>query len=94
MATYIILVRWTDQGIKNVQGTVDRVRQFQDVASALKVVNVYWTQGHYDMVVIGEAPNEATMMAGLLKLCSGGNVRTETLRAFGTAEMEAILKQL
>jgi uncharacterized protein with GYD domain len=47
MATYIILAAWTDQGIRNVKGTIQRTHQFraQCEQRGVKVISSYWTQG-------------------------------------------------
>lgn len=59
-----------------------------------KAISVYYTQGRYDLVAVGEMPNEEAMMAFALTMSKAGNVRTETLRAFGLDEMEKILKKI
>jgi uncharacterized protein with GYD domain len=54
----------------------------------------YWTLGKYDMVSILEAPDIETITALGLSVGKLGNVRTETLPAFDSAGMEAILKKV
>jgi uncharacterized protein with GYD domain len=56
-----------------------------------RVVGTYWTLGSYDFVSIVEAPDDATVTAGLLVLGAVGNARTVTTRAFDTSEMEKIV---
>ncbi len=96
MATYISLIHWTDQGVKNARGLVQRAQQFRAECEqrGLKVIGLYSTQGRYDAVIALEAPDEQTLMAGLCALESLGNVRTETQRAFTEAEMDAILRKI
>ena len=53
-----------------------------------------WTQGQYDLVVLGEADNEAAVSAFGLAVSSAGNVRFQTLRAFSKDEMSGILAKL
>jgi len=57
----------------------------------VKVTNVFWTLGAFDMLLTLEAADEETATATLLQLGSLGNVRTQTARAFNAAEMEKIL---
>ena len=52
---------------------------------------VLWTLGRYDMVVLAEAPNDEAMAACSLSLARLGNVKIQTLRAFQSSEMEALL---
>jgi uncharacterized protein with GYD domain len=58
-----------------------------------KVKGVYYTMGHYDMVLIVEGSDEAAMTA-MLKVGSLGNVRTETLRGFSVEEMRKIIGKM
>jgi len=50
--------------------------------------------GHYDVVVIMEAPDDKAISGLMLGLCALGNVKSETLRAFSTQEMTQILKEM
>ena len=96
MASYVCLIQFSDQGIRNIQDTVKR----GDAAIAeaeklgMKIVEEYWTMGAYDGVVIIEAPDDETMSAFILKVGSLGNVKAQTLRAFRRNEMEGILAKI
>ena len=96
MATYVTLVSWTEQGVKNAQETTRRAREFRSDVERRggKVLGLYWTQGRYDLVVTVDFPEEQTAMAELLALGRVGNVRTETLRAFDENEMEQIIRKI
>ena len=95
MATFISLVNFTDQGIRNVKDSPDRYEAFKALAEKVggKVKGVYYTMGHYDMVLIVEGSDEAAMTA-MLKVGSLGNVRTETLRGFSVEEMRKIISKM
>jgi uncharacterized protein with GYD domain len=45
-------------------------------------------------VILVDAPDDETMTAFMLKVGSLGNVKTETMRAFGREEMEKILAKI
>lgn len=94
MPAYISLLNFTDQGIQKIKDTTRRARAFQAMArkGGVRVKEVYWTVGRYDVVVIAEAPNDEAITRALLNLSSLGNVRTETLRAFSAKEMDRIIK--
>lgn len=96
MASYIALLQFTDQGIRNIKDTTKRAAAATDLASKMgaKLSDVFWTLGHYDLVLVLEAPDDETMTALALKLSSLGNVKTQTLRAFRAKEMEAILSKV
>ena len=95
MAAYITLLQFTDQGIRNVKDTTQRAAAATDAAAKMgvKFTELFWTLGHYDLVIVAEAPDDETMTAVMLKLASLGNVKSQTLRAFRAKEMEAILKK-
>jgi uncharacterized protein with GYD domain len=96
MPTYVVLVNWTDQGIRNVKQTIERTDSGGEIAQkhGLKLKQAYWTVGAYDMVCIFEAPDEEAISAHLLEIGSLGNVRTTTLRAYSEEEMSGILQRL
>lgn len=92
MATFITLVSFTDQGIKNIKDSPDRFNAFQKMAADLGVTvkSAYWTVGQYDMVITVEGADE-NATAVLLKVGSLGNVRTQSLRALSGEEMKKII---
>jgi len=94
--TYVSLFNWTDQGIRNVRDTVQRYERSQDMQDkhGVRLENIYWTIGPYDLVVIAEASDEESMTSFLLELASAGNLRTTTLRAYDRDEMSGILERL
>jgi uncharacterized protein with GYD domain len=96
MATYVGLIQFADQGIRNVKDTVKRGEAAIAVAEkmGMKVVEEFWTMGAYDAVVLFEAPDDETMSAFMLKIGSLGNVKSQTLRAFRRNEMEGILAKI
>ncbi len=95
MATFIILVNFTDQGIRNVKDSPDRFEAFKAMAEKTggKVKSVYYTMGRYDMVLVVEGSDEAAM-SSMLKVGSLGNVRTETLRGFSVDEMRKMIGKM
>ena len=96
MATYVGLIQFADQGIRNVRDTVKRGQAAIAEAEkmGMKVVEEFWTMGAYDAVVLFEAPDDETISAFMLKIGSLGNVKSQTLRAFRRNEMEGILAKI
>ena len=92
MALFITLANFTDQGIKNVKDSPDRLQAFKSSAEklGLKVKDAYYCVGAHDIVLISEGTVEA-LTAALLKTATLGNVRTQTLRAFTPEEFKKIL---
>jgi len=95
MATYISLVNFTDQGIRNIRESPDRFAAFKNMAEKMgaSVKGSYYTVGQYDMVVVVEGTDEAAT-AVLLKVGSLGNVRSQTLRGFSLDEMRNIISSM
>ena len=96
MATYVGLIQFTDQGIRNIKDTVKRGQAAIAEAEkmGMKIVEEFWTMGAYDVVVLFEAPDDETMSAFILKVGALGNVRGQTLRAFRRQEIEQILSKM
>ena len=96
MPTYLVLMNWTDQGIRADTGTVRRREQADALAKkyGARIEQVYWTMGQYDSVIILEAPDDESASAFVLALTEAGNLRTSTLRAFDHDEMQAILNRV
>ena len=96
MPTYIMLAKFTEQGIRNVKDSPKRAEAFRKTCEKLgaRVKDIYWTMGRYDVVAITDAPDELTMNATLYSLGSLGNVRTETLRAFTRQETDQAIAKM
>jgi uncharacterized protein with GYD domain len=96
MPRYVVLVNWTEQGVRNVKQTIERTDHGGELAQkhGLKLERAYWTVGAYDMVCVFEAPDDESISAHLLEIGSLGNVRTTTLRAYSEEEMSGILQRL
>ena len=90
----VILASFTDQGIRNVKESPDRLAAFKAMAEKMGVTmkSALYTVGAYDMVNVVEGSDEAVTSV-LLKLGSLGNIRTQTLRAFSPEEMESEHRQ-
>ena len=93
MPSYVVLYKFTEQGRKNIKGTVERAEAIQRESEArgFKILAYYWTQGQYDLVTILDAPSEEAMMGGLFSIAEAGNAVSETMRAFTSEEMQRII---
>jgi uncharacterized protein with GYD domain len=96
MATFISLVNLTEQGVKDFKASPDRAEKFKTMAqkSGVTVKDIYYTMGACDVVLVMEAANDEAIVGVMLSLASLGNVRTQTMRAFNTAEMKNIVSKL
>ena len=96
MATYIVLVQFTDQGVRNIKQTTERAKALSAAAAKLgiKVRDTYWTMGAYDAVLVADAPDDEAIMALALSVGALGNIRTQTLRAYSAEELSKIIAKM
>lgn len=95
MPHYVILVRWTDQGIRNIKDSPKRAEAARKLAeSEGGKLTLYYTMGRYDLVGIGEAQDDETMNRVLLRIGAQGSVRTETLKAMSEADAAKMIGKL
>ena len=93
MPTYIALIDWTDQGVRNFKDSVDRYEAAESAFEGLGVrfTDIWWTLGTHDIVATVEAPDDEMLAAALLSVAGQGNIRTTTLRAFSREEMRTVI---
>ena len=93
MARYITLLKFTEQGAKNIKKSTARAHDFDKLAakSGVKIEGQYWTMGRYDGVLVLNASSEQKILHLLSELAALGNVRTETMQALIDAEFDAIV---
>ncbi len=96
METYIILGKYTQQGISKIKegpARIEAARKAMEAAGG-KMIGWYLTMGHYDFVVISQAPNAKAAAGVLLATGAQGNVSTETLHALTEAEFKEVTASL
>src|SRR5439155_4445763 len=93
MATFISTIKFTPQGMTNIQDTCKRAAAVKTSSRKMgvKITDIFWTLGAFDGLLVFEAADDETATAFLLHLGSLGNVHTQTARAFTATEMEKIL---
>jgi uncharacterized protein with GYD domain len=96
MATYLSLVRWTGEGIAKIKDSPSRLDAAKKTieAGGGKLKHFYMLMGQYDMAIVIEAPDDATVARVNLALGSKGSVRTQTSRAFTEDEYRKIISGL
>jgi uncharacterized protein with GYD domain len=96
MATYVSLLRYTEQGIRNVKESPARLdaakKAYQAAGAELK--QFFLLMGKYDILIVSEAPNDEAVGKVALALGALGNVRTETYRAFPEPEFRKLISGL
>jgi uncharacterized protein with GYD domain len=96
MATYVSLLKFTEQGAKKIKDTCKRASDFKASAKKLgvEIKEQYWCMGAYDGVIVFEAPDDDTATAAMLTLSSLDNIATQTLRSFTSVEMGKIVGKI
>lgn len=96
MPTYVLLTKFTQQGIENVdespQRTADAKAMVEELGGTWR--DFFVTMGRYDGVVIVDFPDDETAAQAALRLANSGNVTTETLRAFTLEEFDDIVEDM
>lgn len=93
MATYLIHLNWTEQGIRNVKDSPKRLdaakKTLKDLGGEVKAF--YMTQGPSDALLIVDVPTDEALANFALKIGAAGNVRTSTVRAYAEDEYRRII---
>jgi uncharacterized protein with GYD domain len=93
LPSFVVLGNWTEQGIRKVQEAPKRIKETHSmVEKSGGKMQLFYTLGKYDFVMIVEAPSDEAVMAILLCLGSMGNVRTVTMKAWTEAEGAKVLQ--
>jgi uncharacterized protein with GYD domain len=93
---YILLVSWTDQGIRNIKESAKRLDAGRALAKQQGCVyeNIFMTMGSFDVIAVIEAPEDETLAKHVLTLGAAGNLRTVTLKAFSEESYRKIIADL
>jgi len=96
MASYIMLLNYTQKGIEHVKDSPNRLEAAKKLAKKLdaEIKKFYLTLGGYDAVVLLEAPNDEAVSKFALAVGTQGNVRTTTLRAYSESEFRDLIADL
>ena len=96
MASYIMLLNYTQQGIEDVKESPNRLEATKKLAKRFdaEIKEFFLTLGTYDAVVTVEAPSDEALTKLALAVGSLGNVRSTTLRAYTEAEFRDLIGDL
>ena len=92
MSKYILLINWTEQGVKAVKDSASRWDAAKELAkkSGCTLETIYMTFGQHDLVAILDAPSDEAAAGLVLKISMGGAIRMTTLKAFPESEYRKI----
>src|SRR5258708_34154305 len=81
MTTYVSLINWTEQGIKNFRDSTQRAPEVSRLveSSGGRVRELLWTVGEYDIVCLADFPDEEAGAAALPRRAPAGTIPGRTL---------------
>ena len=93
MATYITLLKWTQQGASKMKDSPKRLDAGRKAFKkrGVEIKDTYLLMGQYDLMCVIEGSDDEAVAAALLSLGSQGNVQTETFKAFTEDQYRKIL---
>ena len=96
MPSYLSLISWTDQGVRNVKDGAARLDAAKKVfeAGGGRLIFFYMLMGQYDLATLIEMPNDEAATKALLSLGAAGNIRSTTMKAFTEDEYRTIVGSL
>jgi uncharacterized protein with GYD domain len=96
MAKFVMLIRYTDEGVRHFKDFRTRMQHARRGAEELGVTidAFYLTMGEYDAVVTFEAPDARTAAKLSLINAANGRVRTVTMPAFSESEAADLAGEL
>jgi uncharacterized protein with GYD domain len=96
MATFIVMLSWTDQGIRSVKEAPKRMQAGRDLAKKLgaEIKQIYLTSGDSDLMVIIDAPDGDVVAKMALAVGSQGSARSRMMRAWTEAETVKMISEL
>ena len=96
MPTYVTLMKFTEQGSKDLKGAPRRIESAIKAWELMggKLLAAYFLMGEYDYVAITESPSDETAVTASLAVCAREHVKTTTLRAFPIGEFARLVDSL
>jgi uncharacterized protein with GYD domain len=94
MPTFVILGNFTKKRMETIKGLPASVKEATNIFKSfgVKIKELVFTMGRYDLVAIGEAPDAEAITKALLSWGSKGLLKTETLTGFPAEKMSELVK--
>jgi len=96
MQTYMTTIHYAQQGIENIKDTPMRLKTARELYKSMgaEIKSFYLSMGHYDVIVISEAPDDETATKLAMTIISAGPIRAETNRLFTEDEYSKLIAEL
>jgi len=91
---FVILANFTQKRMETIKSLPESIKEGVGVFESfgVKIRELVFTMGRYDLVAIGEAPDAEAITKALLSWGSKGLLRTETLTGFTGEKMIELVK--
>ncbi len=96
MPKFMLLMNWTEQGIRTIKDFAKRSQASHDLAAkfGVEIKHIYLTTGESDLVVFADAPDGENVAKFALALGAVGNVRTRTSRVWPQEQLIHFLSEM
>jgi len=83
MATYITLWKYTRDGLVDIRHMPERLEAVKAgyAKNGGKLIDAYSIIGPYDVMTIGELPDERAITRTVLEICANGRATAQTMTA-------------
>jgi uncharacterized protein with GYD domain len=96
MSTYVVLMKLSENGVKNVKNAPARIeRTIRDFeAAGGRLLDFYVLMGHYDFICVVEGPSDEAIASFALQVSASGNVKTNLLKAYSREQFAEMVQNL
>jgi len=96
MPTFVVLGNFTQKRMETIKTIPESIKEGKELFESfgVKIRELIFTLGRYDLVAIGEAPDAESVTKALLSWGSKGLLRTETLTGFTPEKIIELVKEI
>ena len=96
MPIFVVLGNFTQKRMETIKKLPDAIKESKEVFKSygVKIRELVFTMGRYDVVAIGEAPDAESISKALLSWGSHGILRTETLTGFSSEKIIELVNEI
>jgi len=96
MAGYIVLGKYTTEGLKQIKDMPEIIAKHKENCqkAGIRLVGTWCTLGQFDFISVYDAPDDAAMAHRVLDTARAGLVTTQTMRALSEEEFAQVVAKL
>jgi uncharacterized protein with GYD domain len=95
MAIYITVWKYTRDGLIDIRHTPERFEAVKEIyrKNGGRLIEAYGLVGAWDVMTIGELPDEHALTTAVLQICAKGRVTAQTMTALPIADFLEITQK-